>query len=71
LTPLRLQEAGVPPGVVNIVPGHGETAGAALASHDGVDRVALQNAGQRGDLQGSPLLLPVARCRSFGDVWCS
>lgn len=41
LTPLRLGElcleAGVPPGVVNVVPGFGETAGAALAAHRGVD----------------------------------
>ena len=39
LTPLRLAElcleAGVPPGVVNVVPGYGETAGAALAAHPG------------------------------------
>jgi len=45
LTPLRLgelcQEAGVPPGVVNIVPGYGETAGAALARHMDVDKVAF------------------------------
>src|SRR6202035_1167932 len=45
LTPLRLGEllmdAGVPPGVVNIVPGYGETAGAALAGHPGVDKVAF------------------------------
>jgi aldehyde dehydrogenase (NAD+) len=45
LTALRLGElileAGVPPGVVNIVPGYGETAGAALASHPGVDKVAF------------------------------
>src|SRR5262245_29937949 len=34
-------EAGVPPGVVNVVPGYGETAGAALASHPGVDKVAF------------------------------
>jgi aldehyde dehydrogenase (NAD+) len=34
-------EAGVPPGVVNIVPGYGETAGAALAAHSGVDKVAF------------------------------
>ena len=37
LTALRLgeliQEAGFPDGVVNIVPGYGETAGAALAAH--------------------------------------
>ncbi|HEY4249794.1 MAG TPA: aldehyde dehydrogenase family protein [Roseomonas sp.] len=45
LTPLRLaelcQEAGVPPGVVNVVPGYGETAGAALAGHRDVDKVAF------------------------------
>lgn len=45
LTSLRLaelcEEAGVPPGVVNVVPGFGETAGAALASHMGVDKVAF------------------------------
>jgi len=45
LTPLRLaeliQEAGVPAGVVNVVPGYGETAGAALAAHPGVDKVAF------------------------------
>lgn len=45
LTPLRLAElcleAGVPPGVVNVVPGFGETAGAALAPHPGVDKVAF------------------------------
>src|SRR5215475_14670836 len=45
LTPLRLGEllleAGVPEGVVNIVPGYGETAGAALAQHLDVDKVAF------------------------------
>ncbi|ODT19295.1 MAG: betaine-aldehyde dehydrogenase [Hyphomicrobium sp. SCN 65-11] len=45
LTPLRLaeliMEAGVPPGVVNVVTGYGETAGAALSSHPGVDKVAF------------------------------
>src|SRR3979409_442278 len=45
LTSLRLgelcMEAGVPAGVVNVVPGFGETAGAALASHPGVDKVAF------------------------------
>jgi aldehyde dehydrogenase (NAD+) len=34
-------KAGVPPGVVNIVPGYGETAGAALAAHPDVDKVAF------------------------------
>ena len=45
LTSLRIaelcEEAGVPPGVVNVVPGYGETAGAALASHRGVDKIAF------------------------------
>lgn len=45
LTPLRLAElcaeAGVPRGVVNVVPGFGETAGAALAAHPDVDKVAF------------------------------
>ena len=45
LTSLRLaelcQEAGVPPGVVNVVTGYGETAGAALAGHPDVDKVAF------------------------------
>src|SRR5271155_2119618 len=45
LTSLRLaelcMEAGIPPGVVNVVPGYGETAGAALASHPDADKVAF------------------------------
>ena len=45
LTPLRLAElieqAGVPPGVVNVVTGAGETAGAALSGHPGVDKLAF------------------------------
>ncbi|EKV19463.1 Betaine-aldehyde dehydrogenase, putative [Penicillium digitatum] len=34
-------EAGFPPGVVNIVNGHGAVAGAALASHTDVDKIAF------------------------------
>jgi len=45
LTALRLGEliieAGFPPGVVNIVTGYGATTGAALASHDKVDKVTF------------------------------
>jgi aldehyde dehydrogenase (NAD+) len=45
LSPLRLGElcleAGVPPGVVNVVQGPGRTVGAALAAHPGVDKVAF------------------------------
>jgi len=36
-----LLEAGLPSGVVNILPGFGPTAGAALASHPGIDKVAF------------------------------
>ena len=45
LTALRLgeicQEAGLPDGVLNIVPGYGPTAGAALAEHVDVDKIAF------------------------------
>ncbi|XP_062110280.1 benzaldehyde dehydrogenase, mitochondrial-like [Humulus lupulus] len=36
-----LHEAGLPPGVVNVVSGYGPTAGAALASHMDVDKLAF------------------------------
>jgi phenylacetaldehyde dehydrogenase len=36
-----MAEAGLPDGVVNVVTGFGETAGAALAAHDDVDKVAF------------------------------
>lgn len=36
-----LREAGVPDGVVNIVPGYGGEAGQALAEHPGVDKIAF------------------------------
>jgi phenylacetaldehyde dehydrogenase len=54
LTALRLgeliQEAGFPDGVVNIVTGFGETAGAALAAHPGVDKVAFTGSTEVGKL---------------------
>ena len=54
LSALRLgeimQEAGVPPGVVNIVTGFGTTAGAALAAHPGVDKVAFTGSTEVGKL---------------------
>ncbi|MBV9166701.1 MAG: aldehyde dehydrogenase family protein [Solirubrobacterales bacterium] len=43
-------EAGIPPGVVNIVPGYGETAGAALAAHPDVDKVAFTGSTEVGKL---------------------
>ena len=54
LTALRLGEimleAGLPPGVVNIITGFGETAGAALAAHPGVDKVAFTGSTEVGRL---------------------
>ena len=43
-------EAGFPEGVVNIVPGYGETAGAALAAHPDVDKVAFTGSTEVGRL---------------------
>lgn len=45
-----IQEAGIPDGVVNIVTGFGETAGAALAEHPGVDKVAFTGSTEVGKL---------------------
>jgi phenylacetaldehyde dehydrogenase len=54
LSALRLGElileAGIPAGVVNIVTGFGETAGAALAAHDDVDKVAFTGSTEVGRL---------------------
>jgi phenylacetaldehyde dehydrogenase len=54
LTALRLAEliaeAGVPDGVVNVVTGFGETAGAALAAHPGVDKVAFTGSTEVGKM---------------------
>jgi phenylacetaldehyde dehydrogenase len=45
-----LLEAGLPAGVVNIVTGFGETAGAALAAHENVDKVAFTGSTEVGKL---------------------
>jgi phenylacetaldehyde dehydrogenase len=45
-----LVEAGLPAGVVNIVTGLGEAAGAALAQHPGVDKVAFTGSTEVGKL---------------------
>src|SRR5437667_2389938 len=45
-----VQEAGFPEGVVNIIPGYGETAGAALASHKGIDKIAFTGSTEVGKL---------------------
>ena len=54
LSALRLgeliQQAGFPDGVVNIVTGLGETAGAALAGHPGIDKIAFTGSTEVGKL---------------------
>ena len=56
LTALRLgeliMEAGFPAGVVNIVTGMGETAGAALVEHPGVDKIAFTGSTSVGKIIG-------------------
>ncbi|XP_059155320.1 aldehyde dehydrogenase, mitochondrial-like [Physella acuta] len=55
LTPLSalycarlFKEAGFPPGVVNIVPGYGNTAGEAIARHMDIDKVAFTGSTETG-----------------------
>jgi aldehyde dehydrogenase (NAD+)/betaine-aldehyde dehydrogenase len=52
LTALRLAElateVGIPPGVVNVVPGDGPTTGAYLVRHPGVDKVAFTGSTKTG-----------------------
>ena len=52
LSALRLaeiaQEAGLPPGVLNVVPGRGTIAGVALVEHPGVDKIAFTGSTEIG-----------------------
>ncbi|WP_229803586.1 aldehyde dehydrogenase [Litchfieldella qijiaojingensis] len=54
LTAIRLAElataAGLPDGVINVVPGYGETAGAALGRHPDVDAISFTGSGPVGRL---------------------
>jgi aldehyde dehydrogenase (NAD+) len=54
LSALRVGElildAGFPPGVVNLVPGYGPTAGQAIARHPGIDKVAFTGSTEVGHL---------------------
>ena len=49
LTCLRMarlaQKAGIPDGVINVIPGYGPTAGAAIVRHPGVDKIAFTGEG--------------------------
>ena len=52
LTPIRIAElaleAGVPPGVLNVVPGLGHEAGAALAAHPGIHHISFTGSPEVG-----------------------
>jgi aldehyde dehydrogenase (NAD+) len=54
LTCLRLarlaQKAGVPDGVINVLPGFGPTAGAAIVKHPGIDKVAFTGSGETAQI---------------------
>ena len=43
-----LTQAGVPPGVINVVTGRGATTGAAVAMHPGIDRIAFTGSTETG-----------------------
>jgi len=43
-----LMEAGIPAGVVNIIPGYGHTAGAAMCAHDGIRKIAFTGSTEVG-----------------------
>jgi retinal dehydrogenase len=45
-----IKEAGFPPGVVNIVPGYGPTAGAAIVNHSDVNKVSFTGSTEVGQL---------------------
>lgn len=44
------QEAGIPDGVINVVPGFGKDAGNALVSHPGIDKIAFTGSTKTGQL---------------------
>ena len=68
LTALRIgelmMEADLPEGVVNIVTGYGETAGAAISSHPDIDKVAFT-----GSTEVGKLILSSIRGEPNGSRW--
>jgi phenylacetaldehyde dehydrogenase len=65
LSALRLAalalEAGVPPGALNVITGDGPTAGAALAAHPGIDKVAFTGSTAVGKRIGQSALENMTR----------
>jgi alpha-ketoglutaric semialdehyde dehydrogenase len=56
------QEAGVPPGVINIVSGHGEVAGAALVDHPGVSLISFTGSTDVGRAVGQSAIANGKNC---------
>jgi phenylacetaldehyde dehydrogenase len=56
-----IQEAGYPAGVVNIVTGYGQSAGAALAGHPGINKVTFTGSTEVGKLVGKLALENMTR----------
>lgn len=47
---IQSTQAGFPAGVVNVVPGYGPTAGAAVASHPNIDKIAFTGSTEVGKI---------------------
>ena len=56
-----IADAGIPPGVINIVPGLGSTAGAALAKHPGIDKITFTGSTATGKIVGHAAVDNMAR----------
>ncbi|HXK53737.1 MAG TPA: aldehyde dehydrogenase family protein [Hyphomicrobiales bacterium] len=57
-----VEQAGFPPGVINIVPGSGAVTGEALISHPGVDKLTFTGSTEVGKRIGHAAVDRVARC---------
>lgn len=62
--PSRCVQVGFPPGVVNVVPGYGQTAGCAIAHHMDIDKVAFTGSTAVSIFFSSPLMSFASFCIS-------